>query len=170
MPCPSEIHLRLMAKVMHKTDRDNYPKDDEIRLRVKEFGPYTRTAIVWNEKKLVFHRAATTKDLDKICRISYFEFINAVNAGEHVLTDKTSLISGFSFRFARIDCNRYYQEDNAPYRLKLYKSCSEVTNAMITRKIREIPVDKIRYSLLNYQEGLFAGNNDDWLLRYKFTF
>ena len=54
MPCPSELQIRLMGQVYRRFAKElrNCPTDAEIHQRVKNFGPFIRTAVCWESLKM----------------------------------------------------------------------------------------------------------------------
>ena len=54
MPCPSELQIRLMGQVYQRFAKElrNCHTDAEINQRVKNFGPFIRTAVCWSSIKM----------------------------------------------------------------------------------------------------------------------
>ena len=54
MPCPSELQIRLIGQVyrMFASELRNCPSDKKIHERVKNYGPFIRTAVRWSSKEL----------------------------------------------------------------------------------------------------------------------
>jgi len=64
MPPPSELQLRLMGQIYRRiaTGLHNCPTDEEIRERVKRFGPSIRMVLCWSSYELAdFERLDKTK-------------------------------------------------------------------------------------------------------------
>jgi hypothetical protein len=187
MPCPSEIHIRLMGKIMHEvgkvvlesnkishiedrmmyeTNDSMYPSDKEVCERIKLYGPFIRTSIVWNALDLGNLRTETTTELNNLCANNYADLIAAINSTEHIFSDSKTAkgaIVGFSFRIMRFDVNRNATDISLPYGTYSYTTCSKETRTMIAKKIRKIPMEKIKENLITYQEGILTGSNDTWL-------
>jgi hypothetical protein len=184
MPCPSEIHLRLMGKIMregrkivpesnkrsHNKDRKSkyfiYPSDKEICERIQLYGPFIRTSIVWNAVDLDNLRRETTSELLHLCANNYTYLISAINSPEHIFSySKTSQwpFVGFSSRIMRFVANRNVTEKSLPYGTYSYTTCSNETSSLIAQHIRQIPMEKIKENLITYQEGILTGRNDTWL-------
>jgi hypothetical protein len=153
MPCPSEIHLRLMGKVMHAVDKFSFPSDDEIRDRVKKYGPFMRIALIWKAEEIVEHQQKRDAELIKLCKDNYSKLLFAINSGGRRL----------SFRIVRMNPNRDCQDRVPQYQTYSIVPSSVDVSTMIKREIRRIPIEKVKEALMYHEGRSILFQNDDWL-------
>jgi hypothetical protein len=164
MPCPSEIHLRLMGKIIRDIKPNHYPSDDEIRTRIKEYGPFIRTSLIWGSPMLEDLKSRRHAEIVDLCQDNYANLIASMNAGQHVFFNLGERLRGFSYRLVRLDSNRHTNVvGQLPYESFSYSPCSVEVSSIIKQQIRFIPTNAVKESLLKHQEGMMQGNDDEWL-------
>jgi hypothetical protein len=55
MPCPSQVQLRLMGQILRLILPDSINSDDDIKKRIRMYGPFIRPSLVKCKNFIVFY-------------------------------------------------------------------------------------------------------------------
>jgi len=101
MPCPSELQIRLMGQVYQKfaTVSTDCPTDAEIHERVKNLGPFIRTALCWVKSQIADFKDSRKKEIK--LAVANSKILNtALEEKSYIMQTPTGL-EGFSHRVAK---------------------------------------------------------------------
>jgi hypothetical protein len=160
MPCPSEIHLRLMGKVMREARCDTeYPTDAVIRTRVQEYGYSIRLALQSDPEFIREHERINEYHIKKICDSpDGHKGLSAYLSSEELLfNDDMTQLGSFSFRLTRFDVNRYAPDGLLPYQTYKYTPISTKICQQVRKHILRLTLPFVRSFLHKNNTEILSG-------------
>jgi hypothetical protein len=164
LPCPSELQIHLMGLV-YQSILNNFISDEEIKQKVRDFGPFMRTVLLDSDPKREYFTIKRAGNIDSLV-MKGFQDIRAV-----VLIEDEDKF-GLSHRLAKFVVD--YMEPNVTrrYNKLAFAASSEKAESEIVKTIRKATIDVIIDHLVKANDALidFQGFNSKALERLFVTY
>jgi transcription elongation factor GreA-like protein len=134
MPCPSEIQIRLMGTTYRKILKA-FPSDTEIMRRVKDMGPFIRSALIDNESERGRFLQERNASIGNLVQSDFEELQTTIHVENKM---------GLSHRLAKYVVD--YMEPNLMKRYgdRVFTLSSEMIESEIVKTIWLLCEDKVK--------------------------
>jgi hypothetical protein len=150
LPCPSDVQLRLMGKIIRDANIGNV-SDETIQKRIQMYGPFTRLILSPDESILLNYKYNRNNEMGALGKYNLGKLLaNIVDISRE---DGTQ----FSHRIVRYMVNRNNDKmDFYGYWQHFFVSTCDVVACEIRKKIKDFDLETIMEHLVNIDSGSLA--------------